>query len=266
MRYALFVPPFDELADPRLVAGMAAEAEERGWDGFFVWDHITYRDPVRALADPWVTLSAVATATGSIRFGPMVTPLPRRRPVKVARETATLDLLSQGRLVLGVGIGGDRSREFSGTGEEVVDKVRGAMLDEALDVLKAAWSGEPVQHRGEHYVVDGIRFLPTPVQRPGPPVWVAMRYGNAAPLRRAARHEGVFPIELESPDQLATCVHDIVEQRGDLDGFDVMAEGFAGADPAPYEQAGATWWAVAFPLEVTAAEVRGAMRDGPPGP
>lgn len=264
MRYALFVPPFDELADPRLVARLAAEAEERGWDGVFVWDHVTYREPVQSLADPWITLSAVAAATSTIRIGPMVTPLPRRRPVKVARETATLDLLSEGRLVLGVGIGGDRSREFSGTGEQVVDAVRGAMLDEALDVLRAAWSGEPVHHRGEHYLVDGIRFLPTPVQRPGPPVWVAMRYGNAAPLRRAARHDGVFPIEIESPDQLAECVHDIAQQRRHLDGFDVVVGGPPGTDPAPYEQAGATWWTVSFPIGTTADQVRGVLRDGPP--
>ena len=264
MRYALFVPPFDELADPALVASLAADAEEAGWDGFFVWDHITYREPVQALADPWVTLAAVAAATSRIRLGPMVTPLPRRRPVKVARETATLDLLSQGRLVLGVGIGGDRSRELSGTGEQTVDKVRGQMLDEALEVLRAAWSGEPVHHRGEHYLVDGIRFLPTPVQRPGPPVWVAMRYGNAAPLRRAARHDGVFPIELASPDQLAELTAEIAQRRGGLDGFDVLVEGPAGSDPAPYEQAGATWWTVSFPLGTKTAEVRAALQDGPP--
>lgn len=264
MRYALFVPPFDELADPTLVTRLAAEAEQAGWDGFFVWDHVTYREPVRALADPWVTLAAVAAATSRILLGPMVTPLPRRRPVKVARETATLDRLCAGRLVLGVGIGGDRSREFSGTGEQTVDKVRGAMLDEALEVLRAAWSGQVVDHRGEHYVVDGIRFLPTPVQRPGPPVWVAMRYGNPAPLRRAARHDGVFPIEIESADQLAELAGEITQQRGDLDGFDVVIGGPPGTDPAPYQRAGATWWTVSFPLETTAADVRAVLREGPP--
>lgn len=235
MRHALFVPPFDELADPRLVASFAAEAEEHGWDGFFVWDHITYRAPVQALADPWVTLSAVATATQTLRLGPMVTPLPRRRPVKVARETATLDLLSQGRLVLGVGIGGDGSRELSATGEQTEDRVRGAMLDEHLEVLAAAWSGGPVNHRGEHYVVDDIRFLPTPVQRSGPPVWVAMRYGNKAPLRRAARYDGAFPIEVDSADQLAEVDAALRSERGgDARPFDLVIGRPPGTDPRPF--------------------------------
>jgi probable F420-dependent oxidoreductase len=264
VRSAVFVPPFDELADPALVARLAAEAEERGWDGFFVWDHVAYRSPVEALADPWVTLAAVATATERVRLGPMVTPLPRRRPVKVARETATLDRLSGGRLVLGVGIGGDGSRELSATGEQTDDRARGAMLDEALEVLAAAWSGEPVDHRGEHYVVDGLRFLPTPVQRPGPPIWVALRFGNRAPLRRAARHDGAYPIEISSPDQLAEVAADLRELRaGDDRPFDLVVGIRPGEDPRPYADAGATWCTVAFPVGTTAEQVRGVVRDGP---
>ncbi|MFP5218892.1 MAG: LLM class flavin-dependent oxidoreductase [Actinomycetes bacterium] len=264
MRHALFLPPFDELADPALLARLAAEAEEHGWDGFFLWDHISYRDPVQALADPWICLSAIASATHRMRIGPMVTPLPRRRPVKVAREIATLDRLSNGRLVLGVGIGGDRSREFSATGDETDDRTRGAMLDEALEVLAAAWSGETVHHRGAHYVVDGIRFLPTPVQRPGPPVWVAARYGNRAPLRRAARHDGVFPIDLDDADQLAEVVEQVEALREHDRPFDVVVGGPPDTEPRPYAAAGATWWTVSFPLETTTDTVRGALRDGPP--
>jgi hypothetical protein len=247
MRYALFVPPFDELADPALVASLAADAEEAGWDGFFVWDHITYREPVQALADPWVTLAAVAAATSRIRLGPMVTPLPRRRPVKVARETATLDLLSQGRLVLGVGIGGDRSRELSGTGEQTVDKVRGQMLDEALEVLRAAWSGEPVHHRGEHYLVDGIRSCRHRCsgrgRRSGWPCATATRRrcgeprGTTASSRSSSRRRTSW---LSSPPRSPS-------SAGASTGFDVLVEGPAGSDPAPYEQAGATWWTGVVP-------------------
>ena len=98
MRSGLFLPLFDELADPAVVARLAAEAEEAGWHGVFVWDHVRWREPVVDVADPWITLAAIATATERIRLGPMVTPLARRRPVKVARETATLDRLSGGRL------------------------------------------------------------------------------------------------------------------------------------------------------------------------
>src|SRR5919112_3690776 len=207
MRSGLFLPLFDALADPAVVARVAREAEEAGWDGFFLWDHIRWREPVRAVGDTQVTLAAIATATERIRFGPMVTPLARRRPAKVARETAALDLLSGGRLTLGVGLGSDRfASEFSITGEELDDRRRARMLDESLEILAAAWSGEPVRHRGEHYTVDGMSFLPRPVQRPAIPVWVAGFYGKPRPMRRAARYQGFFPIELDHADQVAEVV------------------------------------------------------------
>src|SRR3954447_8591676 len=113
----IYVAPFDELADPRRVARLAARAEERGWDGFFVWDHIRYSPPVRGVADPWVTLSSIACATERIRLGPMVTPPARRRVQKLTREAVTLDHLSGGRLVLGLGLGSDRHRELAPVGE-----------------------------------------------------------------------------------------------------------------------------------------------------
>ena len=106
-RRAIFVAPFEELSEPALVAELAAKAERKGWDGFFVWDHVAYAEPVRALADPWVTLAAVAMRTERVKIGPLVTPLARRRPHQLARETVTLDRLSRGRLVLGVGLGSE---------------------------------------------------------------------------------------------------------------------------------------------------------------
>jgi len=265
VRHALFLPPFDELADPVLLARIAGEAEQAGWDGLFLWDHVAYLAPVVDIADPWVALAAVACATERLRLGPMVTPLPRRRPVKLAREVATLDRLSGGRLTLGVGIAGDGSGELSGTGEQLDARVRGEMLDEGLEVLAAAWSGEPVHHRGRHYVLDGITVRPTPLQRPGPPVWVAARHGNPAPLRRAARHDGVFPIGLEQPDQLRELVAQVQRLRSPGAGpFDVAAGGRPGTDPRPYAAAGATWWMVSFPAYgVRADTVRGVLRDGP---
>jgi hypothetical protein len=173
LRSALWLPLFNELADPAVVARLAARAEEMGWDGVFVWDHLCWRAPVRQVADPWITLAA-ATVTERLRLGLIVTPRARRRPAKVARETATLDRLSGGRLILGVGLGSDRfGGELSATGEELDDRRRGQMLDEALAILTAAWSGQPVHHSGEHYTVDGLQFLPRPVQRPRVPVWVA---------------------------------------------------------------------------------------------
>lgn len=264
MRRALFLPIFDELAEPATVARLAAEAEEAGWDGVFVWDHIAYSPPVRAIADPLVTLAAMASATERIRLGPMVTPLPRRRPVKLAREIATLDRLSEGRVTLGVGIGGDGARELSATGEELDARIRGEMLDEGLDVLAVAWSGEEVHHHGRHYVVDGLTIRPTPMQRPGPPVWIAVRQGNRAPLRRAARHDGVFPVQIDHPDQLAEIVDAVRALRpADVGSFDVAVGGPAGSDPAAYEAVGATWWMASFsPYDVTVDTVRGVLREG----
>ncbi|GAA3228834.1 hypothetical protein GCM10020216_045460 [Nonomuraea helvata] len=139
------------------MANLAAEAEEAGWDGCFVWDHLSWRAPVQQVADSWIALAAIAAATERLRLGPMVSTLARRRPAKVARETATLDQLSDGRLTLGVGLGSDRfGGELSKTGEQLDDRQRGRMLDESLAILAAAWSGEPVRHRGETYTVDEV--------------------------------------------------------------------------------------------------------------
>src|ERR1700749_1348430 len=129
MKHAIDVGPFNELADPRVVARLAARAEERGWDGFFVWDHILYSPPVKAVADPWVSLAAVAVATSRVRIGPMVTPLSRRRVHKVARETVWLDILSSGRLNLGVGLGSTRNGELEPFGEVAEPRERARLLD-----------------------------------------------------------------------------------------------------------------------------------------
>ena len=258
MRSGIYFPLFDELADPALAARLAAEAEEAGWDGVFVWDHVRWREPVVAVADTQISLAAMAAATERIRLGPMVTPLARRRPVKVARETATLDRLSNGRLTLGVGLGGDEfGGEYSKTGEELDVRRRAEMLDEALEILQAAWSGELVQHRGEHYTVDGMRFLPRPVQRPLP-IWVAGFYGKPRPLRRAARYQGFFPVNLDHPDQLAEMAAALPRDEG----YDIVASLPPGVDPAPYVEAGATWWVVEFPGDsATADMVRGVLRS-----
>jgi alkanesulfonate monooxygenase SsuD/methylene tetrahydromethanopterin reductase-like flavin-dependent oxidoreductase (luciferase family) len=270
MRLGLYIPLFDELADPALVARLCAEAEEAGWDGVFVWDHVRWREPVIDVADPQITLAAIAGATERIRLGPMVTPLARRRPVKVARETATLDRLSNGRLTLGVGLGSDRfGSEYSITGEELDDRIRAQMLDEALEVLQAAWTGAPVHHRGEHYTIDAMRFLPRPLERPGVPIWVAGFYGKSRPLRRAIRYQGFFPVGIEHPDQLAEVSADLRRlgreiSDGAAEPFDLAVELDLGSDPAPYAAAGATWGLVAFPWNpVSVDQVRGVIGEGP---
>ena len=141
MHFAINTPNFDLYSDARLLAELAHEAEEAGWDGFFVWDHIGAGPEWPApIADPWVALVAMAMTTRRIKIGPIVTPLPRRRPWKVAREAVTLDHLSQGRLILGVGIGSDQGREFSCFGEATDDK-----LHASSDLI------ETYVHRVEHF-------------------------------------------------------------------------------------------------------------------
>jgi alkanesulfonate monooxygenase SsuD/methylene tetrahydromethanopterin reductase-like flavin-dependent oxidoreductase (luciferase family) len=262
VKYAVFLPIFGALADPRVVATIAAEAEAAGWDGVFVWDHMAYRPPVVDIADPWVTMAAIACATERVRIGPMVTPPPRRRPQKLAREVVTLDHLSAGRLTLGVGLGGDPGRELSALGEETDAVRRGRLLDEALEVCVALWSAETVQHHGEAFVVDGLRFGPPPVQRPHPPIWVAGRWPNRAPLRRAARFQGYFPVQVDHPEQLAELLADLPDTGP---GFEVAVDGPAERDPRPFAEVGATWWLTGFsPFEVGADEALAVARSGPP--
>jgi alkanesulfonate monooxygenase SsuD/methylene tetrahydromethanopterin reductase-like flavin-dependent oxidoreductase (luciferase family) len=248
MKRGIFLAPFDELADPNKVAELAASAEADGWDGFFLWDHVAYRAPVRALADPWVALAAVACATERLRIGPMVTPLSRRRVHKLARETVTLDHLSGGRLTLGVGLGSDRNGELEPFGEVVDPRERARLLDSGLERLGAFWDGE---------------FQPTPVQRPRIPVWVAGRWPNRRPLRRAARWDGLFPIDLPGPEALATLAGEVDALRSGDGPFDLIVEIPPGADPAPWQAAGATWVLTAFGRQPAEAEVRKAIQAGP---
>lgn len=243
--------PFDELADPRLVAGLAARAEERGWDGFFLWDHIRYSAPTRAVADPWIALSAVACATERLVLGPLVTPLARRRVQKLARETVTLDQLSRGRLVLGAGLGSDRHGELAAFGEVEDPRERALLLDQGLDRLRAFWDGE---------------FEPPPVQRPRIPIWLAARWPSRRPVRRAAVWDGLFPIDLPGPEALAELAAEVLDQRGGGTApFELVVTNPPGTEPGPWEAAGATWCLTGFGAQPTHAEVLAAIEAGPAG-
>jgi alkanesulfonate monooxygenase SsuD/methylene tetrahydromethanopterin reductase-like flavin-dependent oxidoreductase (luciferase family) len=250
-RRAIFVAPFDELADPRLLAELAADAESRGWDGFFLWDHIVYSAPTRAVLDPWIAMAAIAMATERLITGPLVTPLSRRRPHKLARETVTLDLLSGGRLVLGIGLGSDRHGELAPFGEVSEPREQAALLDDALERLQAYWDGE---------------FLPRPVQRPGIPVWAAAKWPNRRPLQRAARLDGLFPVELPGPEALAELAREVAALRGpDAGPFDYVVTNAPGTDLAPWAEAGATWCLDGFGPQPRLADVRAAIAAGPGG-
>jgi len=172
---------------------LAVEAEEAGWEGLFLWDHVMFTWMVIPIPDSWTILAAAATMTEEITLGTNVTPLPRRRPQILARQLVTIDQISRGRVVLGAGLGGagqgpDAGGEFTAFGEESKYTVLAEMCDESLDIITGLWSGESLTHHGKHYTVEDVTFQPTPVQRPRIPIWIG---GNSrGALRRAARYDG----------------------------------------------------------------------------
>jgi alkanesulfonate monooxygenase SsuD/methylene tetrahydromethanopterin reductase-like flavin-dependent oxidoreductase (luciferase family) len=279
MRYGICVPNLGDFADPRQVADLASTAEDAGWDGFFVWDHVVfpYGGP-HDVVDPWVLLTVIALATSRIKIGPLVTPVARRRPGTLARQTTSLDRLSGGRLVFGAGLGFTLPAEFGTWGEPTEPRTVALRLDEGLEVLGRLWSGERVDFRGDQLTAADVTFRPTPVQRPRPPVWIGCNWPHRLPLRRAARWDGVVPQVISPVDgswqPTAAVVTEIVrtigEQRGSADSFDVVITGrtqsaTAGRTVEPIAAAGATWWLEGFrpqPGEHDAALRR--IEAGPP--
>lgn len=282
MRFGLSLPIHGELADPVLHVDLAMEAEKAGWDGYFLWDHIARKDGARhfALTDPWITLAAIAARTERVALGPMVTPLARRRPWKVAREAVALDHLSNGRAILGVGLGGHPRTEFSAFGEDGDNKRRGRKLDEALDVITGLWSGEPFTYAGEFYDIQDAHFMPKPVQSPRLPIWVAGTWrdtGERKPFRRAARYDGVFPLTpgRDMTPQDFEAVSALVASHRDTDESFDMVCGRTLDEPGigeiehvnAFAAAGVTWWmAGAMPSNLNRDEVRRLIRRGPPKP
>ena len=248
VKVAIDVPPFGELADPRVLAELAAAAEQRGWDGFFVWDHILHRSPAKAIADPWVALAAIACATSTLRIGPMVTPLPRRRVHKLAKETVTLDFLSSGRLTLGVGLGSARNGELEPFGEVTDPRERARLLDNGLKDLARYWSGD---------------FEPVPVQLPRIPVWVGGEWPYHRPLERALRWDGYFPTGLPGPGALAEVTAEIRQARPAGAAFDVIVGLPPDEDTGPWERAGATWALTDLGLQPSRSTVLAVINNGP---
>jgi alkanesulfonate monooxygenase SsuD/methylene tetrahydromethanopterin reductase-like flavin-dependent oxidoreductase (luciferase family) len=270
VRHALYVAPFGELADVAALAAVAADAEAAGWDGFFVWDHVMTFDGL-AVADPWIALTAVALATERLRLGAMVTPLARRRPWDVARQVAVIDRLSGGRMVFGAGLGGDGRRELSAFGEERDARARAALLDEALELVVALWSGEPLTHAGPAFRLNEAIVRPTPLQRPRPPVWLACVWPHRRPLRRAARYDGVFPVSHVKPltsDELTELMRIVGEDREpDAGPFDLVVVNHERPDAArlaDLRAAGTTWWLQGFGERPRLADVQAAAAAGPP--
>ena len=255
--------PAGALADPDALVDVARRVEAAGWDAVFLWDHLMRPDPEVAILDPWVMFGAIGAATHRVLVGPMVTPLPRRRPQVVAKQATALDRLTGGRCILGLGLGVDTGRELSGFGEVVDLRRRAAMLSEGAEVIDRLMSGDVTGIDGEHYRVDGVSMQPSPVQRPRVPMWFAARTTNRAPLRRAARYDGMCVIELD-PDQLRGAVEFVAGERGGLDRFDVAMMIAPGADAEPFIEAGATWVIREISPGPSLGEIH-ALVDAPPG-
>ena len=274
MKHALFMPPFDGLADAERMADLAVLAEERGWDGFFVWDHLRYAAPVRDIIDPYVCLALMAARTSRIIVGPMVTPLIRRRPQVVARQAVTLDRLAKGRLVMGFGIGDDYPGGDLACFGELTDAVaRGRALDEGIAIFRALTSGNEVNITGEFLKAQEVTFQPAAYRAEGIPVWTACRWPHTAPLRRAARQQGVMAIHITEPEQITELRSKLRDAGADLEHFDIVHWGQRDEKMMPvhddrYEQwarAGVTWFLTGpGPYNLVYDQVREYVAQGPP--
>lgn len=240
MRLGLSIPIMDE---PSSLVEMGVAAESNGWDGVFLWHHVVGMPDFPApMADAWVVLGALAARTDRVRLGTTVTALPRHQPQEVARQTVTVDRLSHGRMVLGVGLGEPRS-EYTALGRSADRPTLAAMLDEGLDVVTGLWSGERFSHQGPHYSFDSVQFLPPPVQQPRIPIWVSAMARNERTLGRAGRWDGVIVgamsadggVDVLPPEAVAE-----VAARPDAPA-DIIVALPAGTLPTMYDGTGATW-------------------------
>jgi alkanesulfonate monooxygenase SsuD/methylene tetrahydromethanopterin reductase-like flavin-dependent oxidoreductase (luciferase family) len=261
VRYAVSIPPF---CDARRIVDMAIAAEDAGWDAVFLWDHLRWIvDWNLDVHDPWALLSAMAVRTERVRLGTCVTPVPRRRPHVLAKQVVTLDHLSQGRAVLGVGLGEPPDADFSDLGDEPDPRVRAARLDEGLAIIDGLMRGDRVDHDGEHFTVHAA-VLPAAVQRPRPPIFVAGVVPNRRPLARALRWDGFFPIgtdSLLSPDQIAAYVGDVERP----DSWDLYAALTYDHDPSEFAAIGVTWLVQgAWPVGDWVDELSARIAAGPP--
>lgn len=275
MKYGFILPR----GDARTAADFAAEAEVAGWDGFFVWE------PVWGV-DAWVALTAAAMVTSHIRLGTMLSPLSRMSPWKLASETATLDQLSGGRVILAVGLGAT-SCGFDEFGEITDRKLRAERLDESLDLLNLLWRGQPFTYEGKHYQVHleqaqekfraGILGAAVPFQQPHIPIWVVGAWPSKRSMARVLRCDGLLPAVMGDDGKVrmaAAAPEEIVAMKAFLKDFsgDIVVEGetpgddlvLAKAKIQPYIQVGTTWWLESRWDEPDLGKVLVRIRQGPP--
>jgi len=265
--------------DVETILEMTIEAEEAGWDGVFYWDGI-YIESAGPMYDPWVILAAMALQTKRVRLGAVLTPLSRRRPWKLARETVTVDHLSHGRLIVSVGLGALEDGGFAKVGEVTDRKVRAELLDEGLDILTGLWSGKPFHFQGKHYHLDEMTFQPPPVQSPRIPIWVVGAWPSMKSMQRVLRYDGLLPTKLTSPgndnamtpDDIRAMKAYIEAHRTLMTPFDIVWEGETPGDDReraaqiiqPFIDAGITWWMESRWFTEDIQAIRTRIRQGPP--
>jgi len=274
MKYGFVLPT----GDARAAANFARAAEQAGWDGFFVWE------PVWGI-DAWVSLAAAAMRTSHIKLGTMLSPLSRMRPWKFASETATLDNLSNGRVIVSVGLGATDTG-FVEFGEVTDRKTRAELLDEGLDILIGLWRGQPFSYDGKHYQIKPTTFYPPPppVQQPRIPIWVVGAWPRMKSMRRALRYDGLLPVVMSDDGKFQTITPDDIKEmrayiqanRTETMPFDIVMEGQTPGDDKDkaaaivqsWAEAGATWWIEALWNEPRNAKglktVHKRIQQGPP--
>jgi len=256
----------------------AVLAEQAGWDGVFVWE-AAYG------VDAWSLLAAIAVRTSRVRLGTLLTPLPWRRPWKVASQVATLDQLSGGRAILSVGLGA-LTTDLPDTGEVTGTRPRAGLMDEGIDLIRGLWAGR-TSYKGQHYQYECARSDLAEVGRPVQdriPIWVVAAWPRPRSMRRALRCDGVIPEYHRSGGQDgrpvdAAAVRAWLAEHGARAGIDLIAEGEtpAGDDAAaaaaltPWAEAGCTWWLESrweMPHHgpERMAQVRQRLAAGPPRP
>lgn len=206
MKFGLFIGNFGYFIDPAIITNFAIKAEDLGWDGIFLADHLHYGnqtgyDDNPGYLDPWIMLTALATQTSKIKLGTWITPIPRRLPWQLARNLATLDHISNGRVILGGGLGSP-PEDYEDYGIPYHPKELATKMDECLDIITGLWGDEEFSYSGEYYNINSVDLHPKPVQQPRIPIMIAGRWPSRKPIDRGARWDGIMPIGSNFPQTM----------------------------------------------------------------